>query len=254
MTLGLKIIAACELIERLGVGSSVHVRDALGMKASNASHLIRQAIAKGLMVHNGGKAPFACKVASDWRQIVESENGAIESCPDRVMRALGEPATMRQLRERMGGASRSRVSSALAGLIEKKAVFVSGWEPAEKRGRQLSAIYSRGWGVTPERPVYVPGSIRVLSAMPGTVREIAEKTGLARNRVLDIILGMEGRWHVSGQGDAPNGGRAPAIYSRGRPPAAPRKFEACPAPESSVQFAMRTQPASVFALGNWSRA
>lgn len=249
MTIGQKTIAACELIERLGGGSSIDVRDALGMKSSNASHLVRQAISKGLLIREGAGTMLICVAAKNWRQIVEVENQPTEPYRARVLRALDRPSTVRQLCEKLG-ASPSRIRNSIKEL--SGSVFVSGWVNSEAKGVQ-SAIYSRGQGVTPPRQVYVSGATLVLEALPGAVCDIVKVTGLSRSRALDILLGLadKKKAYISGRGDSGAAGRAPAVYSRGQPKKEPvRKFECRPAPESSVQHAIRTQPTSVWALSS----
>lgn len=63
-----------------------------------------------------------------------------------------------------------------------------------------------------------PGRAAMLAAMPGTIAQLAERTGLhpqtAWRNVEHLLLRDE--CHVSGKADAGKRGRAPYIYAQGK--------------------------------------
>lgn len=213
MAINPRVIAACEVVERMGVATSGDVSAALEIAVSTSCSVMLQAIMLGLVSANRKACPRQYRVTDEWQalKVTASPQPPVLQ-RDRILTALATPATSLQLAGQLGiGAS--TVRNNVKDLREAGLIYISGWVVGKTC---QSAIYSLGQGETPEKPV-LPGSERVLAALPGTVKQVCERVGMGRARVDAIMRELGDQIRVIGQSGptgSRGGGLRPAIFDK----------------------------------------
>lgn len=162
----------------------------------------------------------------------------------KIFELLKTPSTQKQVTAQVR-AAKSRIRAAFTELTRQEKIFVSAWDSREGGAGAFAAIYSQGQGVTPPKP-FICHDKRILEILPATKKEIMEKLGMSGTAVYEAIKGLGNRVSVGDQKRSERGRMLDVYFDTH----AERVERGCFYPaESTTDYAIRTQPVSVWAMG-----